>query len=278
MSTKVMVNGLPGNMAKEIIASAVKRGLEVVPYSFTGPGVDLTKITIEGKEIAIIAPEERDSKIIEIKNEFGDFITVDFTHPTAVNSNAEFYIKNKLPFVMGTTGGDREKLFKDVEDAKLYTVIAPNMAKQIVALQAMLENMRDSYPGLYNGYTLSVVESHQKTKADTSGTAKAIVEIFKGMGINKFEVEDIDKIRTEEEQMKVMNVPEEYLTGHAFHTYRLVSPDGTTAFEFRHNVCGRSIYAEGTIDAVQFLDSEIHKGSEKRLFNMIDVLKAGAMK
>ena len=35
----------------------------------------------------------------------------------------------------GTTGGDREKLMEDVAAGGIYAVIAPNMAKQIVALQ-----------------------------------------------------------------------------------------------------------------------------------------------
>ena len=33
---------------------------------------------------------------------------VDYTHPSAVNANAVFYARHHLPFVMGTTGGDRK--------------------------------------------------------------------------------------------------------------------------------------------------------------------------
>lgn len=277
MAIKVMVNGLPGNMAREIIEAVQRRGLEVVPFSLTGPGVDLESMEVGGETIAIVSPETRDEKIKEIKAAHGEFYTIDFTHPTAVNSNAEFYIANDLPFIMGTTGGDREKLMNDVKASGLYSVIAANMAKQIVALQAMLENMRVSFPDIYKDYTLTVVESHQKTKADTSGTAKAIVETLNGMGIKPFSVDDIELVRVEHEQMERMEVPEEYLTGHAFHTYRLVSPDGTMAFEYRHNLCGRTTYAEGSVDAVQFLATQKEAGSEKTLFNMIDILQSGGM-
>lgn len=37
----------------------------------------------------------------------GRIVVVDYTQPTAVNRNAEFYAKHGLDFVMGTTGGDR---------------------------------------------------------------------------------------------------------------------------------------------------------------------------
>jgi hypothetical protein len=44
--------------------------------------------------------------------------------------NALFYARNQVPFVMGTTGGDREKLMADVHEAGIYAVIAPQMGKQ----------------------------------------------------------------------------------------------------------------------------------------------------
>lgn len=105
-----------------------------------------------------------------------------------ITDNARFYISNKLPFVMGTTGGDRELLIKEVKDSGVYAVIAPNMGKQIVAFQTMMELMADKFPGCFSGYTLKVVESHQRSKADTSGTAKAVVQSFQKMGLDFQEV------------------------------------------------------------------------------------------
>lgn len=75
-----------------------------------------------------------------------------------------------------------------------------------------------------------------------------------------------------------LQVPESALNGHAFHTYQLVSPDGSVMFEFQHNVVGRTTYAEGTVDAALFLARQIEGKAPKTLYNMIDVLKAGAMR
>lgn len=151
--------------------------------------------------------------------------------------NARFYCAAGLPFVMGTTGGDRAQLLEDVKASNNYAVIAPNMGKQvgpyspstgqepcgclevgaeiwmldgvcprpstnnaphsaartpgppqIVAFQSMMESMAQRFPGCFSGYTLKVVESHQRTKVDTSGTAKAVVASFKDMGIDFEEV------------------------------------------------------------------------------------------
>lgn len=48
-------------------------------------------------------------------------------------------------------------------------------------------------------------------------------------------------------------------------------------FQFRHNVCGRRMYAEGTADAVEFLVGKAAAGADKRVYNMVDVLREGGM-
>ena len=49
--------------------------------------------------------------------------------------------------------------------------------------------------------------------------------------------------------------------------------DGTVRFEFTHNVNGREIYVQGTLDALLFLRERVAAGAQGRIFSMIDVLK-----
>lgn len=53
---------------------------------------------------------------------------------------------------MGTTGGDRERLFKTVDDAKVYAVISPQMGKQVLeTILLQLDGIVEShYPLLMN--------------------------------------------------------------------------------------------------------------------------------
>lgn len=151
------------------------------------------------------------------------------------------------------------------------------MGKQIVAFQAMMEMMAREFPRAFAGYTMRVKESHQVTKADTSGTAKSVVASFQKLGL-PFEVDQIERVRDGTRAVREMGVPEGFVEkGHAFHTYHLTSPDGSVHFEFQHNVCGRTNYAAGTVDAVQFLDTQRAKGGDKRIFDMIDILRSGDM-
>jgi 4-hydroxy-tetrahydrodipicolinate reductase len=147
------------------------------------------------------------------------------------------------------------------------------MARQIVGLQAMLSYGAENFPGLFDGYTLEVKESHQKGKADTSGTAKAIVGYFNTMG-TPFSEEDIQMERDPENQKNEWHIPEAHLSGHAWHTYTLRSEDNTVLFSFTHNVNGRDVYMKGTLEAVAFLAKKIEDGAGARIYSMIDVLKS----
>lgn len=285
---KVMVNGMPGPMATAAAEACLRKGLSLSPVAMTGPDIEPATITVvdnvTGKHANVrLIPsnqkEEINAAISGLRSSVGadNIYAIDYTHPSAVNSNAKFYAENKIPFVMGTTGGDREQLMKDMEDASASAVIAPNMGKQIVAMQAALEDLASKYPSAFGGYTLHTRESHQKTKADTSGTAKAVVDSLKVLsGNNEYSYDDIEMIRDDEESVE-FGVKKEALKGHAFHTYTLTSPDGSVEFQLKHNVSGRTVYAEGTADAVKFLAKKLREGLGGKVYSMINVLEEGAM-
>ncbi|MFW6428529.1 MAG: dihydrodipicolinate reductase [Desulfosalsimonas sp.] len=270
---RIMINGLPGSVASVLADRALEdERFRVIADSLTGPEITDTQYTTGNLSFKLIPPRDRQEEINKILKQEGDFVVIDFTHPDAVNENAQFYCKNRIPFVMGTTGGDRDLLRKTVENSETCAVIAPNMAKQIVGFQAMMEYAAENFPGLFAGYELTIEESHQQTKADTSGTAKAMVNYFNKLGAD-FKVEDIIKVRDPGQQKNRLGVPEKYLSGHGWHTYTLVSPDKTVTFRFTHNVNGRDIYARGTFDAVIFLVEKINQQERGKVYSMTDVLK-----
>ena len=270
---KVMVNGMPGNVAVLVANHALSDDrFDLIPESFTGPEIQDSECVLEAVTVKLIRPEDRDKAINEIKTTYGDFLSVDFTHPSAVNENAEYYCKNSLPFVMGTTGGDRDALTQTVLSSSIAAVIAPNMAKQIVGFQAMMEYAASTFKDLFKGYSLTIKESHQKGKADTSGTAKAMVQYFNNLGL-QFAEADIAMERDPEIQQAQWGIPQAFLSGHAWHTYALESEDQTVRFEFTHNVNGRDVYARGTLDALDYLQGKVNQGAKGKVFTMIDVLK-----
>ncbi len=270
---KVLVNGLPGNMALACARLFESQpDFVLVPVSLTGPGIPETAVQVGNVRVSLSPPEHHRADLERVKSAGEPVIVVDYTHPSAVNANARLYLDLSLPFVMGTTGGDREALLREAKASGVPAVIAPNMSREIVGFTAMMEYAADHFPGLFSGYGLKIRESHQKGKADTSGTARAMVENFRRMGVD-FDPEDIEMVRDPEIQEKDLGVPPEYLGGHAWHTYTLVSPDTTVLFSFTHNVNGREVYQRGTLDAARFLAGKIRAQEPGRVYDMIDVLK-----
>lgn len=274
-------------MGREIASAALRRGLRLAPFALTGPGCGGEALCDDARggapvSVRLYEPADRDALAARLAA-FPRLIAVDFTHPSSVNANAAWYAASGLPFVMGTTGGDRAALLRDATASGCYAVIAPNMSKQIVALQAAITRMAEEFPASFAGCELSVVESHQSSKADTSGTAKAVADQLALLCGAPFDHDAIVRVRDPAAQLAgggpahggVSPVPEAALAGHAFHTYSLKS-DGLEV-QIRHNISGRATYAEGAIDAVQFLARQIAASSEQKIFSMIDVLRRGGM-
>ncbi len=274
----VMVNGIPGKVASLVaLRLSADQRFRLVPFSLTGPEIAAAEHPVGNQCVRLIRPEDRESRIREIRAAFPEFLAVDYTHPAAVLPNVDFYCRHGLSFVMGTTGGDRRAIETRIGASAVAAVVAPNMARPIVGFQAMMESAAERFPGLFRGLRLTIEESHQQGKADTSGTARAMVGVFNRLGV-PFREEEIRRVRDPEEQRRRLGVPEAHLAGHAWHTYRLVSEDGSVAFEFTHRVNGREVYVQGTLEALLFLRDRLREGARGRCFSMIDVLEGKSLK
>jgi len=277
--TYITMAGLPGKMAS-LVAETIKNKLEskegdifLDNVAFTGPAQP-EKCIIEKQTISLIPPGKHEEYFVKIEPaRISKQIFVDFSEPGAVNKNAVLYCKNKIPFVMGTTGGNRKDLEQVVNYSRNFAVIAPNMAKPIVLIQAMFEYAAKNFPDALKNFWAYITESHQSKKKDTSGTAKAMISYFEQLGISLLK-EDLRKIRSDREQFISLGVPIENLGGHGWHNYRFISPDRTVRLGLIHNVNGRQVYADGTIDAIKFLLKKVEDG-KPGVYSMINVLKYG---
>ncbi|MFA6183978.1 MAG: dihydrodipicolinate reductase C-terminal domain-containing protein [Parcubacteria group bacterium] len=266
----VMINGLPGKMASLVEAAVSKRtDFQVVKDSLTGPDTEekYCKGTIRlHKPFFHHDVLNRLSSLIK-----DDLIAIDFTQPSGIMDNARLYCDYKIPFVMGTTGGDRQALAKMVADSEIPAVIAPNMSAPIVMLMDMFEYAANHYPGAISGWEIRIIESHQAEKKDTSGTAIAIGKILESIGVN-YAPEHIRSVRDKIEQL-LMGIPASAIDGHGWHKYSLISPDGNVQLGFEHNINGRNTYVDGTLMALDFLSAKVEQGFKGKCFSMRDAIR-----
>jgi len=271
----VMVNGLPGKMARAVAEAVVHQPdqFSLVPFSLTGAEVPNEREEVAGVSVQLIPPAKRTPRPGWVAPG-RRLVAVDFTVPSAVEGNVAYYCEQGWPFVLGTTGGDDAAVRERVARSPVCAVAAPNMSVPVLLWVAALEYLSETFPGALAGWEGEIVESHQAGKKDTSGTAKLMVRFLQRLGIN-VDVERIVKVRDPYIQRSQLKVPEAYLGGHAYHNYRLRSPDGTVQLGLSHEVLGRQTYVEGALRAVRFVAERSSAGIRGRTYSMQEILRAG---
>lgn len=263
----VFMAGLPGKMATAVAEAVVQQAdLELLPVAMTSRRHKFTYLNIGDRRIQLLD---------YCPNNFPlGRIAVDYTVPQSVVLNAIDYTSLRIPFVMGTSGGNREYLEETVRRSKVCAVIATNMDPQIVRQQMAIDEFAERNTGVFRGATVEITESHQKTKRDVSGTAiafRAQLEKYGALPNGR-----ITSIRDTEAQV-ALGIPDPD-SGHAYHWITVKNPNGQGIYEFNTAVQGRISYVEGTLMAIRFLHRQITLGLEGQVFSMRDVLKGGDRK
>lgn len=270
-SIPVILSGLPGKMAAEVAAEiadcGTSAGISLAPVAFGSAAREGQAARVGNREFRILGPDARETYEIAP----GVFV-IDYTEPAVALANIDFYTQRRIPFVMGTTGFDLARARALVERAGIPAVIAPNMAIPIVLMQIALEHIAREFPGALAGHSFTITESHQATKKDTSGTAKAVVSDFARLGL-PIAQSDIRMVRDPEVQSATLGVAPEHLAGHAYHFYELASPGRDLRMKLSHEIDGRRVYARGTLAAVRFLARRVHEGTRGAVYTMKDVAR-----
>ncbi|PKU73749.1 putative 4-hydroxy-tetrahydrodipicolinate reductase 1, chloroplastic [Dendrobium catenatum] len=111
--------------AEDSSDAAVCAGLQLVLVTFSNSEKPNRTLQVGIVDIMIHGRFERVNVLSFIYNKYPNIIVVDYTISDAMNGNDELYCKLGVPFIMATTGADRELLHKTIRDANVYAVISP---------------------------------------------------------------------------------------------------------------------------------------------------------
>lgn len=259
--TPVIISGLPGKMAT-LVAEAVSQESHY-------PLLDVAMTSARHRRTTQILNGNQRVNLID----YCPFdltpgtIAIDYTSPRSAETNAISYTHLRVPFVMGTTGGNRDAIEQAVRESNISAVIAPNMCMDVVARQMRIDEIGQLNPDFFMGSRVRIRESHQKTKRDVSGTALALKAQFESLGA---EVAPIESIRDTEFQ-KSIGIPDPD-AGHGYHWVWVTNPEGEQIYRFQTRINGRQPYVDGTLAALDFLSRKMREGSRGEVFTMRDVV------
>jgi dihydrodipicolinate reductase len=161
--------------------------------------------------------------------------------------------QHTVPLLQGATGVEY-----DPEDVDFSLVIAPNFSVLLIKFMHLLRG----YGRLFQGYDISLVESHQATKNTTPGTA---VEIAQSVGVPSSE---IISVRDPNVQQHELHIPAEFLDQHAVHLLKIT--DGSSALTMTTEVMGLDSYVAGALQVIKVLDR-----LEAKKYQITDLISMG---
>lgn len=208
----------------------------------------------------------------------------------AIRKHTEMYCEAGIPFVMLSTGegvDDVKKMVGFSEEAVNTCVQDVNMSTGIMTLYGSIITEAQRNRNGFKGYHYLIIESHQASKTDVSGTALKLAKALKELGAKPSEEYDIENswystaefdvmnaivsVRNKGEQLGVLGVDNKFLDGHAIHKVKLFGPTGEE-LQFGSSIMGRDTYAYGTVNfALPFLEMKVNR-DEFGYYNMSDVL------
>ena len=164
---------------------------------------------------------------------------IDFSSPEGFANALRFCVKNKIPFISGTTGLSAKHL-EDVTAAKkiIPILIASNMSLGIANLKSSIEKYLIS---INTSVKCKIVEIHHTKKKDSpSGTALEIVKFLENYHSNK--IDGLIDVKS-------------YRIGNIFGIHRIEfkSEEGIT--NFQHIASCRDVFAKGALLAARSINS-----------------------
>jgi 4-hydroxy-tetrahydrodipicolinate reductase len=230
MSKSVLIYGF-GKLGESILKGLIDLGIKVYHESYNGLS-DTEKVFDYKNVLVDINNSTKLKKQLyrtDLKYEVS-YIIVTLTGDV-LEKEIDFLLELEIPLIILSTKYDEELISSKAENAGVQILMSQNMALAIVDFWNRIDSI-DNVP-VTEEISIFVQESHQKTKADISGSAIKALNLFESKDFLIY-FDDKDKesfkpgvdaeygciscIRNEKTQLEKLNVPKEFLGGHGYHT------------------------------------------------------------
>mgnify|MGYP001805974418 CR=1 FL=1 len=210
-TNKILVSGT-GKMGLPLMVGIEKDDrYNLLPFAISEDSGN-TK-NVGHRDITLIRSSERSEILPVIWHKYGSYIVLDVVPKTASQANIDFFsgLEN-MPLIAMSSGIEDQSKSRN-------TLFLANACLQIMAWEKFIAELDEN--SFNENYSLEVVESHQKSKIDVSGTALKMTPKIRRLGI-KFDDANIVSLRSEEDYSRI-GIPMDFWGAHAFHKYTISS-------------------------------------------------------
>lgn len=238
-------------------------------------GQMITKLVSEVDDIRIVAGIDKNTEKFNnsypVYNDFEEIneeinVVVDFSHPSSLPNLINYCLNNKIALVVATTGLS-ENDYNIIKQASQSIPIF-NSANMSIGINMIMSIISDISKTLYKDFDIEIIEKHHNEKKDSpSGTALMLANEINNSLDNSMEyVYDRSGIRDKRRKNEIGihalrggSIPGEH---------SIIFAGNDEIIEIKHTALSRSIFAQGTIEAVRFIYNK-----EIGLYSMKNVLK-----
>jgi 4-hydroxy-tetrahydrodipicolinate reductase len=230
--------------------------LALVGYGKMGKTIETHALAQKHTISSIIDPfVEGAKKSLTVEHLQGCDVAIDFTHPDVVLEHIRFYINNRIPAVIGTTGwyehlGEVASMVDEADGTILYS---GNFSLGVALFLRSVRYAAALY-GRTGRYDPAIIEVHHNKKADSpSGTASMLASnVLEGFP-NKTRIEyETQHQRRSDEVLHVSSLRVGSVPG--THTVLFDSPEDT--IELIHTARNRDGFAFGAVAAAAWLSEQ----------------------
>ncbi|MDJ0651697.1 MAG: dihydrodipicolinate reductase C-terminal domain-containing protein [Simkaniaceae bacterium] len=154
-------------------------------------------------------------------------VAIDFTAPLAVKKTAIVLSKTQTPWVLGTTGWNREEVLQIVQDHKIPLLYGPNFSLGMAFFSRLAKTAGSLMEDFYDKVGIEI--HHAEKKDAPSGTALKLMEKVPGLTFTSIR------------------------SGHHVGTHQVIFDSQEDTVEITHRAKNRDGFAKGAILGAEWL-------------------------
>jgi 4-hydroxy-tetrahydrodipicolinate reductase len=216
-------------------------------------GSILTKLINESDKFTLVSSVDAGSQQEDVLKNISQFegeadIVIDFSHHTAAPDVINWSVAHKTPVIVATTGHTlEEKSIINGAGNEIPVFYSANMSLGIALVASMAKKAAAVFPNA----DIEIVERHHNRKIDApSGTALLLAESVKESRPDATIVCGRSGMsKRGENEIGVSSLRLGNLPG----THEVIINTGTQSITLTHEVYDRALFAEGALDAAEFL-------------------------